>query len=160
MGAFARTYNPIGVVGYSSDMEKENVITRIASGVVAGTATAIGFAQPVTRGTAAKSAIMWTGANGPCLGLTLASGHIDEAAGYQNGDNVPVINEGQIWAHASGTCTEGSTPLFVPATGGFTNYVEPADPEDADPLALTGAVFNSSATAGGVVTIQLQTRIA
>lgn len=155
MGAFARTYNPLGVVGYSSDMEKENVITRIASGVTATAATKIGFAQPVTRGTAQKTAIMWTGANGPCLGLTLASGHIDEVEGYQNGDNVPVLNEGQIWAHASGTCTEGSTPLFVPATGGFSNATT-----GEEPLALAGAVFNSSATAGGIVTIQLQTRIA
>lgn len=156
MGAFARTYNPLGVVGYSSDMEKENVITRIASGVVAGTpATAIGFAQPVTRGTAEKTAIVWDGTNGPVLGLTLANGAVDEAVGYANGDNVPVINEGQIWAHASGVCTEGATPLFVPATGGFTDSAD-----GTEPLAITGAVFNSSATAGGVVTIQLQTRIA
>lgn len=155
MGAFARTYNPLGVVGYSSDMEKENVITRIASGVTATAATKIGFAQPVTRGAAEKTAIMWTGANGPCLGLTLANGAIDEADGYQNGDNVPVLNEGQIWAHASGTCTEGATPLFVPATGGFSNATT-----GEEPLALKGAVFNSSATAGGVVTIQVQTRIA
>lgn len=155
MGAFARTYNPVGVVGYSSDMEKENVITRIAEGVTATAGTKIGFAQPVTRGTAEKSAIMWDGENGPCLGLTLASGHIDEAVGYQNGDNVPVLNEGQIWAHASGVCTEGATPLFVPATGGFTDATT-----GAEDLAITGAVFNSSAAAGGVVTIQLQTRIA
>lgn len=155
MGAFARTYNPVGVVGYSSDMEKENVITRIAEGVTATAGTKIGFAQPVTRGTAEKSAIMWTGANGPCLGLTLASGHIDEADGYQNGDNVPVLNEGQMWAHASGVCTEGKTPLFVPATGGFTNATT-----GEEALAITGAVFNSSAASGGVVTIQLQTRIA
>lgn len=160
MAAIARAYNPVGVVGYSSDMEQDNVITGIASGVTATASTKIGFAQPVTRGTAEKTVVMWDGENGPCIGLTLASGHIDEAEGYQNGDNVPVLNEGQIWAHASGVCTEGATPLFVPATGGFTDYVEPADPEDADPLALTGAVFNSSATAGGVVRIQINTRIA
>lgn len=154
MGAFARTYNPSGVVGYSSDMEKENVITRIASGVT-NAATAIGFAQPVTRGTATKTAIIWTGANGPLLGLTLANGAVDEAVGYPNGANVPVINEGQIWAHASGTCTEGKTPLFVPATGGYQDATT-----GEEPLALKNCVFNSSATANGIVTIQLATRIA
>lgn len=154
MGAFARTYNPIGVVGYSSDMEKENVITRLAEVDVADAATAIGFAQPVMRGTAEKSAVIWDGTL-PCLGLTLASGHIDEAVGYANGDNVPVINEGQLWAHASGVCTEGATPLFVPATGGFTDAAT-----GEEPLAITGAVFNSTAAAGGVVTFQIHTRIA
>ena len=57
MGAFARTFNEKGVVGYSSDMEKQNVITRIASGVTTAAATAIGFAQPVTRGTAPKTCV-------------------------------------------------------------------------------------------------------
>lgn len=155
MAAIARAYNPVGVVGYSSDMEQDNVITGIASGVTATASTKLGFAQPVTRGTAEKTVVMWDGENGPCIGLTLASGHIDEAEGYQNGDNVPVLNEGQIWAHASGVCTEGATPLFVPATGGFTD----ATTGDED-LAITGAVFNSSATAGGVVRIQINTRIA
>lgn len=155
MGAFARTFNPQGVVGYSSDMEKQNVITRIASGVTATAATKIGFAQPVTRGTAPKTCVMWDGSNGPLLGLTLAAGWVDEAEGYANGDNVAVINEGQIWAHASGACTEGATPLFVPATGGFTDATT-----GNEPLALKNCVFNNSATTGGVVTIQLATRIA
>lgn len=154
MGAFARTYNPLGVVGYSSDMEKENVITRIAEVDASDADTAIGFAQPVMRGTAEKSAVIWDGTL-PCLGLTLASGHIDEALGYPNGANVPVINEGQLWAHASGVCTEGATPLFVPATGGFTDATT-----GEEPLAITGAVFNSTAAAGGVVTFQIHTRIA
>lgn len=154
MGAFARTFNEKGVVGYSSNMEKQNVITRIASGIT-NAATAIGFAQPVTRGTAAKTCKIWDGTNGAMLGLTLAAGWVDEAVGYANGDNVPVINEGQIWAHASGACTEGATPLFVPATGGFTDATT-----GEEPLALKNCVFNSSAAAGGVVTIQLATRIA
>lgn len=153
MGAFARTFNEKGVVGYSSDMEKQNVITRIASGVTTAAATAIGFAQPVTRGTAPKTCVPWDGTNGGLLGLTLASGWVDEATGYPNGANVPVINEGQIWAHASGTCTEGKIPLFVPATGGFTDATT-----GEEPLALANCVFNSSAAANGVVTIQIATR--
>lgn len=155
MGAFARAFNEKGVVGYSSDMEKQNVITRIASGVTGVAATKIGFAQPVTRGVAPKTCVMWDGTNGNLLGLTLAAGWIDPAVGYANGDNVAVINEGQIWAHASGACTEGKTPMFDAATGGYKDAVTGEEDE-----ALVNCVFNSSATAGGIVTIQVATRIA
>lgn len=155
MAAIAFPYNANGVVGHSSNMDKENVITRIASGVTATAATKIGFGQPVTRGATPKSCVMWTGANGAMLGLTRAEGWIDPAEGYQNGDNVPVQNEGQIWAYASGACTAGSVPLYVPATGGFTNATT-----GEEPLALKNCVFEETVATGGVVRIQLATRIA
>lgn len=155
MTAVAFPYNANGVVGHSSNMDKENVITRIASGVAAGAATKIGFGQPVTRGTAPKTCVMWTGANGAMLGLTRAEGWIDPAEGYQNGDNVPVQNEGQIWVQASGNVTAGSTPLFVPATGTYINATT-----GEEPLALAGCVFEETVAAGGVVRVQIHTRIA
>lgn len=155
MGAFAFPYNENGVVGHASNMDKQNVITRIASGVTATAATKIGFAQPVARGTAPKTAVMWDGTNGAIIGLTLASGQIDPEVGYQNGDNVPVINEGQIWGYASGACTAGSTPEYVPATGGWQDST---DPEGE--LHAAGLVFEETVASGGVVRIQVQTRIA
>ena len=155
MGAFAFPYNENGVVGYASNMDKQNVITRIASGVTATAATKIGFAQPVTRGADPKTCVMWTGTNGALIGLTLASGQIDPEVGYVNGDNVPVLNEGQEWGYASGACTAGETPEYVPATGGWQNSTDP----EGD-LHATGLVFEETVAAGGVVRIQVQTRIA
>lgn len=155
MAAIAFPYNANGVVGHSSNMDKENVITRIASGVTTAAATKIGFGQPVTRGATPKSCVMWTGANGPVLGLTRAEGWIDPAEGYQNGDNVPVQNEGQMWVQASGNVTAGSTPLFVIATGTYINATT-----GEEPLALKNCVFEETVASGGVVRVQLATRIA
>lgn len=154
MAAIAFPYNANGVVGHSSNMDKENVITRIASGVAAGAATKIGFAQPVMRGTAAKTCVMWDGTK-PCLGLTRAEGWIDPAVGYANGDNVPVQNEGQMWVLASTAVTAGATPLFDPATGGYGNATT-----GSEPLALVGCVFEETVAAGGVARMQIHKRIA
>lgn len=161
MAAFDFPYNEAGVVGYSSDMQKENVRTFIASGVADGAATKIGFGQPVIRGTEEKTIVPYTG-TGSIVGITMARPDVDPAEGFANGDNVPVLNEGQIWVYASGDCTAGSGVAFDPATGGFEDAtVTPGEGGDPDTTnALEGFVFDSSATEGGVVRLQVARRIA
>lgn len=151
MAAFKFPFNDAGTVGYSSDMQKENVRTFIASGVTDAAATKIGFGQPVVRGASEKTVVPYTG-NGSIVGITMARPDVDPAEGFSEGDNVPVLNEGQIWVYASGPCTAGSEVAFVAATGGFQNAGE----DDG----LDGFVFDSSATAGGVVRLQVARRIA
>lgn len=151
MAAFDFPYNEAGVVGYSSDMQKENVRTFLASGVGTAANTKIGFGQPVIRGTAEKTIVPYTG-TGSIVGITMSRPDVDPAEGYANGDNVPVLNEGQIWVYASGDCTAGSGVAFDPSTGGFEDGTGTGD--------LEGFVFDSSATEGGVVRLQVARRIA
>lgn len=153
MGAFKFPYNANGTVGLSSDMQKENVVTKIASGVTTAAATKIGFGQPVIRGTAPDTIVPYTG-TGSVIGITMARNDIDPEAGFPNGENVPVLNEGQIWVYASGACTAGSAVEFDAATGGFQ------DADGGAELEATHFVFDSDAAAGGVVRLQVQTRIA
>ena len=153
MGAFKFPYNANGTVGLSSDMQKENVVTKIASGVTTAAATKIGFGQPVIRGTAPKTIVPYAG-TGSVIGITMARNDIDPVEGFPNGENIPVLNEGQIWVYASGDCTAGSAVEYVAATGGFQ------DADGGAELEATHFVFDSDAAAGGVVRLQVQTRIA
>lgn len=153
MAAFDFPYNEAGTVGYSSDMQKENVRTFIAEGVTAAAATKIGFGQPVVRGTAEKTIVPFTG-TGAVVGIAMARPDVDPADGFALGDNVPVLNEGQIWVYASGACTAGSAVEFVAATGGFQ------DADAGDTLPDDQFVFDSDAPAGGVVRLQVASRIA
>lgn len=153
MAAFDFPYNERGTVGHSSDMQKENVRTFLASGVGSAAATKIGFGQPVIRGTADNTIVPYAG-SGSIVGITMARPDVDRAEGFANGENVPVLNEGQIWVYASGDCTAGSAVEFVAATGGFQ------DADAGDTLEATHFVFDSNATAGGVVRLQVATRIA
>lgn len=153
MAAFKFPFSTRGQVGVSSDMQKENVRTFLASGVTTAAATKIGFGQPVIRGATPKTIVPFTG-TGSVVGITLFSGDIDDEAGYPQGENVPVINEGQVWVYADGACTAGKTPLFVPATGGFKDATT-----GEEPLALKGCVFDGSGVAGDAVRLQVFTRI-
>lgn len=151
MAAIDFPINPAGQVGALADMQQKNTKTGLATGV---DDAPIGFGQPLQRVAGGdKLYELWDGESA-VAGISGFTNYIDPAVGYAEGQNMPIHDEGTVWVFASGDCTAGGAVEFDPVTGGFQ------DAYGGDALAPEVAVFDSNATAGGVVRLQINTRIA
>ena len=118
--------------------------------MVEGTA-GIGFGRIVSKGTGVKGAVLG-GALADILGATVRDITLIAQAGqtvdkYQNGDNMAVMNEGDMWVVVNSAVTAGATVTYLAADGTFA----PA----ATAVAIPGSRWITSAASGGLAIARL-----
>jgi hypothetical protein len=115
---------------------------------------AIGFGKVVSTGTGVKGAVAG-GAIGAILGVTIKDITLVAAAGqtvdvYQSGNNMAVLNEGDIWVKCTTPVTAGAVASYLASDGTFA----PA----ASGVNIPGSRWMTSAASSGDLAILRLTR--
>ena len=117
---------------------------------VEGTA-GIPFGRMVSKGTSHHGAVLG-GALVDTLGASIKDITLIASLGqtgdvYQNGNNVGVLNEGNMWVKISANVTEGATATYLPADGTFA--------PSASGVAIPGSRWMTAGSSGGFAIVRL-----
>lgn len=133
--------------GQLADINPREVVSKVAEG-------AIEYGYPVVRGTSENQGKIPTGTGQAFLGVNVYT-----LGGYSSADDISKVNDeeiasvirtGYVWVTAEVNVSAGDSVFFV-HTGNVGQYRN--DGTNAD--AITGATFETDATAGQVALIRL-----
>lgn len=138
-------YQPAGFPGLLANMEEWNGLTRTASATIA-------FGAPAQRNGDEGCSPLVSG--GEFLGIAIAH-HVvtsTNADSYGQYDNVPLADEGIIWALADAAITAGAALNWNTATGRYTTAAT-----SGTVIAVPGAEADIAASgAGALIRIRLR----
>jgi hypothetical protein len=130
---------PVALVGQPAipDYEADSRIVETAAG--------IGFGLAVSRGTGERGVVL---GGTQFAGISLRDITIegDTADEYADKSNIGVMVKGQVWVNAVDAVDAGDDVYFDNATGALSN---------AGDTKIDGAVWESSALAGGLAKVRL-----
>ena len=133
--------HPRWVEGMIPSMVKQNVITRVAED-----AEGIGFGKVAVAGSADGLAVD-SEATAAFLGIAVLDTTKNNK--YEKGDNVAILNFGEIVVQASVAVAVGDPVYYVPATGVLTNVA-------TGNTQIAGAEWATSTSAAGLAIVRLK----
>lgn len=132
-------FQPAGYPGLRANMENWNGLTRVATATIA-------FGAPGQRSGDGQVAPLASG--GEFLGIAIAH-HVvtsTNADSYGQYDNVPLADEGEIWALADAAIAVGAALNFNTATGRYTTAAT-----SGTVIAVPGAEADIAASGAGAL---------